>query len=86
MARSRYRFLEENQVYFLTLTVVNWIPIFASPTLTQIVLDSLSFLQEKKRIQLFAYVILENHLHLIASAVDLSKEIANFKSFTAASS
>ena len=83
MARSRYKFLEENQVYFLTITVVNWIPIFASPTIAQTVLDSLAFLQDKKRIQLFAYVILENHLHLIASAVDLSKEIANFKSYTA---
>ncbi len=32
---------------------------------------------------LYAYVLLENHLHLIASADDLSKEMANFKSFSA---
>ena len=32
---------------------------------------------------MFAYVLLENHGHLIASAADLSREIANFKSFTA---
>jgi REP element-mobilizing transposase RayT len=30
----------------------------------------------------YACVILENHLHLIASADDLSKEIANFRSYT----
>jgi putative transposase len=31
----------------------------------------------------FGFVILENHLHLIASAPDLAKEIGDFKSFTA---
>ncbi len=38
---------------------------------------------DAKRITLFAYVIMENHLHLIAEAEDLSHELANFKSFTA---
>ncbi len=33
--------------------------------------------------QLFANVILENHLHLIASAPDLSIVMRHFKSFTA---
>jgi putative transposase len=32
---------------------------------------------------MFAYVIMENHLHLMASARDLSKELGDFKSFTA---
>lgn len=31
----------------------------------------------------YAYVIMENHLHLLASAEDLSKEVADFRSFTA---
>ena len=33
--------------------------------------------------RLFAYVILENHLHFIALSDNLSKEIGDFKSFTA---
>ena len=32
---------------------------------------------------LLGYVILENHLHFIAAADDLSKEVGDFKSFTA---
>jgi REP element-mobilizing transposase RayT len=47
------------------------------------VLDSLQFLQQHERLTVYAYVILENHLHLIASADNLSKEIANFRSYTA---
>jgi REP element-mobilizing transposase RayT len=49
----------------------------------QIVLDSLDYLQKSGRIQVYAYVIMENHLHLIASAKDLSKELGDFKSYTA---
>lgn len=59
--------------------MVNWLPIFGSSLIAQIVLDSLQFLQQHERLTVYAYVILENHLHLIASADNLSKEIANFR-------
>jgi REP element-mobilizing transposase RayT len=49
----------------------------------QILLDSWSFLQREGRIKLFAYVVLENHIHFIAASSDLSKEIGDFKSYTA---
>jgi REP element-mobilizing transposase RayT len=60
-------------------------PIFSQPPLATILLDSLQFLQSQQRLTLYSYVIMENHLHLIASAENLSKEIGNFKSFTARS-
>ena len=41
------------------------------------------FMQEQDRLEIYAYVIMENHLHLIASAGDPSKDIGDFKSFTA---
>ena len=84
MARSRYRFLNQDTCpYFITATTVNWIPLFTTPEIASILLDSLRFLVESRRITLFAYVIMENHVHLIASSADLSSEIAKFKSFTA---
>ena len=83
MARSRYKFMEGRAPHFLTITVVNWIPLFSSPNLAQIVLDSLTFMQKEERMTLYAYSILENHLHLNAAALDLSKQIGNFKSHTA---
>ncbi|QCQ21237.1 hypothetical protein FDQ92_02945 [Desulfoglaeba alkanexedens ALDC] len=33
--------------------------------------------------RLYAYVIMENHIHLIANSRDLSKAIQSFKCFTA---
>jgi REP element-mobilizing transposase RayT len=84
MGRSRYHVIK-NQPHFLTSTVVNWMPLFSKVELAQIILDSLSFLQRQQRLELYSYVIMENHLYLIASATNLSKEIKNFKSFTARS-
>lgn len=84
MGRSRYHVIG-NQPHFITCTVVNWTPIFSKVELAQIILNSLSFLQHQQRLTLYGYVIMENHIHLIASAANLSKEIGNFKSFTARS-
>jgi putative transposase len=83
MGRSRYRVIQNQEAYFLTCTIVNWMPLFADPSIVQIVLDSLHYLQKSGRIQVFAFVIMENHLHLIASAENLTKELGDFKSYTA---
>ena len=84
MGRSRYHILG-TQPHFLTCTLVNWMPLFGNMEIVQIILDSLNFLQCQQRLTLYGYVIMENHLHLIAAAANLSKEIGNFKSFTARS-
>jgi REP element-mobilizing transposase RayT len=62
---------------------VGWIPVFTRRETVEIVLDSWRFLQAHNRLAQFGYVVLENHLHFIASADDLSQQIAEFKSFTA---
>ena len=83
MSRSRYTIYEPQALHFLTCTVVNWVPLFSSPALAGILFDSWQFLQTQGRLTLFAYVVMENPLHLIASSPDLGKEIGDFKSFTA---
>ncbi|QTA80914.1 transposase IS200-like domain-containing protein [Desulfonema limicola] len=83
MGRSRYRFIKNNQPHFLTCTIVNWLPLFGKPAIAGIVIDSLKFMYDNQRLKLYAYVIMENHLHMIASSDNLGKEIANFKSYSA---
>lgn len=83
MTRSRYRFGENQYAYFLTCTIVGWLPVFTRPETFQIVYDSWQFLQNHNRLTLYGYVILENHLHLIASSPNISREIGDFKPFTA---
>jgi putative transposase len=84
MTRTRYRFIKgDPNPYFVTATAVHWLPLFSHPEVAAIVFDSLRFLIEQKRLQLYAYVVMENHLHLVADAVDIGKEIGTFKSYTA---
>ncbi|MDP1799175.1 MAG: transposase [Planctomycetaceae bacterium] len=83
MPRSRYRIFEDKYPHFVTCTVVGWLPVFMRPEVVEILLDSLRFLQGERGLQLFGYVIMENHLHLIAKADDLAERIGQFKSFTA---
>jgi putative transposase len=83
MSRTRYRIIEPTAVHFLTCTVVNWLPILAKLQPKEIIVDSLRFLQDKDRLVIFAFVIMENHIHLIAQAHNLSEEIGRFKSYTA---
>jgi REP element-mobilizing transposase RayT len=83
MGRTRYRFGEDHYPHFLTCAVVGWLPVFTRPETVQILLDSWQFLQDHNRLVLLGYVVLENHIHFIASATDLAKEVGDFKSYTA---
>jgi putative transposase len=83
MTRSRYRFHESEYPYFLTCTIVGWLPVFTRPETVAMIFDSWRYLQANRGFELFGYVILENHLHLIARSQNLSEDIGNFKSFTA---
>jgi putative transposase len=83
MTRSRYRIYENYYPYFLTATIVGWLPVFTRKETVQIVLDSWRFLVENERLKIYGFVILENHLHMIASSENLAKEVGDFKSFTA---
>jgi REP element-mobilizing transposase RayT len=83
MTRTRYRIYETEYRYFLTCTIVGWLAVFTRPEAAQIVFKSWDFLKREKVFRLYGYVILENHLHLIASAPDLSNAIRSFKMYTA---
>ncbi len=50
----------------MTCTILGWAPVFTRPETFELIYDSWRFLQTERQFQLFAYVILENHLHLIA--------------------
>ena len=78
-------FYDPTHLYFVTASICGWKHLFVEPTYSQIILDSLVWLQKEKRILLFAFVIMPSHLHLILKPEQ--KEIAgilkDFGSFTA---
>jgi putative transposase len=57
--------------------------LFTRTESVNIALDSWRFLQREAEFQIYGYVILENHLHLIAASTDLSRDMQRFKSYSA---
>jgi len=82
MGRSRYTIIDPQLPHFITCTVLHWIPVFTRPETVEIILDSLRFLKQDG-LKIYAYVILENHLHLVAQSKHLDRDMARFKSHTA---
>ena len=81
--RSRYQVVKNNGVYFITSTIVEWISVFTKKEYFDIVIQSLSYCRQNKGLKLFAYVVMDNHVHFIASANNLSQIMKDFKSYTA---
>ncbi|MBL8089002.1 MAG: transposase [Anaerolineales bacterium] len=55
-----------NYLYFVTTTVEQHIHIFKDESIIRIILDSLHFLQTNRQMELFCFVIMPNHIHIIS--------------------
>ena len=83
MGRSRYKIYEPTHPHFITCTVLNWIPLFTRKESVEILLESFRYLQKSDDLKLYAYVILENHLHIVTQSNDIAKSLEKFKRHTA---
>jgi putative transposase len=83
MTRTRYRIFDNAYPYFMTCTIVGWQAVFTRPEAVKILFDSWDFLRKDKDFRLYGYVVLENHLHLIATAPQLANAMKSFKMYTA---
>ena len=72
-------------IYFYTASVLNWIPLLQEDRFKMIVLDSLTHLIEKQKLEVYGFVIMPNHIHIIWKNMALNgKEMpyASFMKFT----
>ena len=71
-------------LYFVTLTVVDWVDVFTRAEYKQYLVENLAYCQEHKGLEIFAYVIMTNHVHLIGQTTGgtMSDLLRDFKSFT----
>ena len=82
MGRSRYKVVDDELPHFVTPTVLHWIPVFTRPATVSILLDSLKHFTNEG-FKLYAFVILENHMQLVAQSKQLGRDLTRFKSYTA---
>ncbi|MCH7534823.1 MAG: transposase [Bacteroidetes bacterium] len=79
-----YKIRDQRAIHYLTFQVVEWVDIFTRQVYRDIILDSLRYCQNEKRLKVHAYVIMSNHVHCILSSdkTDLSTLVKEFKAFT----
>ncbi len=84
---SELRKANSNVAYFVTLTVVGWLDIFTRRRYCDILIDSLRYCSINKSLEVFSYVIMPSHAHLIVRDVngELYNTLRDFKRFTAQS-
>ncbi|HTO15322.1 MAG TPA: hypothetical protein VLZ83_06110 [Edaphocola sp.] len=65
---NRYKFNDENGLYFVSSTVVGWIDVFTREQNRTILLESIKYCQANKGLEVFAWVLMTYHFHLIVRA------------------
>lgn len=80
-----YKIQEQEAAYYVTFQIVEWVDVFSYKIYRDIVIDSLRYCQQHKGLEIYAFVIMSNHIHLLirSSQGSMSKTIREFKSFTA---
>jgi len=81
--RSRYQVHDAHAAYFVTSTVVAWLPVFTTAARCDLLAESLEYCREHKGLKIYAWVILDNHFHAILSGSCLPRILADFKRHTA---
>ncbi len=74
----------KGELYFVTMSVAGWINVFTRQEYCDFLINNLDFCQKNKGLQIYEYVIMSNHIHLICLNKNdfLSNVIRDFKSYT----
>ena len=60
-----YQIRDQKGLYFFTFQVVGWVDIFSRKIYRDLIIESLQYCRREKSLEVFAYVIMTNHVHLI---------------------
>jgi putative transposase len=80
-----YQIRNQNAIHFVTFAVVDWVDVFTRREYGDLVLKSLNHCRIEKGLNVHAWCLMSNHLHLIISAREgfaLSDILRDFKKFT----
>jgi len=86
MAADNYFIKDQNTVYFLTFTIVDWVDVFTRKDYKIIIVDSLNYCISNKGLDVFAWCLMSNHIHMVCRANEdyrISDIIRDFKKHTA---
>ena len=64
--------MEFDKIYFWTATIRNWNKILSSNNFKETIIDSLVYLSNQRTIDVFGFVIMPNHIHLIWRMIEMN--------------
>tara|TARA_R110001592_G_scaffold178589_1_gene419717 strand:- start:1796 stop:2350 length:555 start_codon:yes stop_codon:yes gene_type:complete len=82
---TSYKIGDQNGLYYLTFSTVEWLDVFTRKRYKDIVVDSLEYCQKEKGLELYSWVLMSNHVHLVVRAKEncqLSDILRDFKKHT----
>jgi REP element-mobilizing transposase RayT len=84
MSRN-YKFHNPEGLYFVSFAVVEWLDVFTRNEYKDILVESLIYCQKEKGMEIIAWCIMTNHVHLIfrsIAEIKPEKLLGDFKRFT----
>lgn len=84
MSRN-YKFHNTEAAYFVSFAVIEWLDVFTRNEYKDILIDSLSFCQKEKGMEIYAWCIMTNHVHLVFRSTGTQPPellLGDFKRFT----
>ena len=84
---ERYRIYNDCALYYVTFSVVDWLPVFTSEAAFRIVTDSFNYCHKAKSLRINSYVLMPTHLHAIVFDAEwqparLEQTLTDFRKFT----
>jgi len=84
---DRYRIDAGGSMYYVTFSVVHWLPVFGTESACRIITDSLNCCHQHKGLRTNAHVVLPTHLHAVVffeefNPLALKDTLTGFREFT----
>jgi len=74
--RSGYIIRDQFATHFVTFTTVGWVDLFSRKACADILIDSFRYCMNHKGLVIHAYVVMSNHVHMIATAHETSSGLS----------
>ena len=87
LVMERYRITPDAAVYYMTYSIVEWLPVFTSEVPCHFITESLNYCHQHKGLRINTFVIMPTHLHAIVFSSDFRSEplaaaLTEFRKFT----
>ncbi len=82
---EKYKIRDQDGLYFVTFAVVEWIDVFTRSAYSDLLVESLVHCQREKGLEVYAWCIMPNHVHMIVGRNGeqrLEDIIRDFKKYT----